>query len=89
MLLYLYERLLEIRISRHAVPDCVALVLSVGDLDDLGMKMVIDLIGWSESLGIKSLVLYIAEEGPEIQKRISSCLHDAPADICIHTRDDA
>lgn len=87
MLLYLYERLLETRISRHAVPGCVALVLSVGDLDDTGMSLVNDLIGWSESLGIKSLVLYIAEDEPEIQKRISSCLQDAPADICIHTQE--
>jgi undecaprenyl diphosphate synthase len=85
MLLYLYERLLEMRVSRHAVPDCVALVLSGGDIDDLGMKMVMDLIGWSESLGINSLVLHIAEEGPQIRRRITSALKDAPADICIHT----
>lgn len=84
-LLYLYEQLLELRISRHNLPECIAIVLSSGDLDDQGLGLIRELIGWSGSLGLRSLALYINEDTPEIRRRITLELSNAPAEISLHT----
>lgn len=84
-LLYIYEQLLELRISRHNLPECIAIVLSSGDLDDQGLGLIRELIGWSGSLGLRSLALYINEDTPEIRRRITLELSDAPAEISLHT----
>lgn len=87
MLHYLYERLLELQITRARQPECVAIVLSSGDLDLQGMMHMRDLVEWSETLGIKSLAVHISDNTPEIRERIARLLSDVPAEICLHTQD--
>ena len=38
MLRHLYEQYLELKISRQNLPACVAVVLSAGDLDQMGLE---------------------------------------------------
>ncbi len=87
MLHYLYERLLELQITRAHQPECVAIVLSSGDLDLKGMMHMRDLVEWSDALGIKSLAVHINDNTPEIRERIARLLSDVPAEICLHTKD--
>ncbi len=83
----LYERLLEAQISRSRLPECVAVVLSTGDLDDAGLKIVGDLVDWGDSLGIRSLAIHINDDTPEIYERIVRRLSKVPAELSIHTRE--
>jgi undecaprenyl diphosphate synthase len=85
MLLSIYEKLLELQISRHQVPCCVAIVLSVGDMDLEGLSVIGELLSWLDPLGVSQVVLYIDEEGPELKERITSAISFLPADICLHT----
>lgn len=85
MLHYLYERLLEVQISKSRLPECVAVVLSSGDLDEQGLKLVRDLVDWSDSLGLQSLAIHINDDMPEIFQRIVRLLSEAPAELSIHT----
>ncbi len=85
MLHYLYERLLEVQISKSRLPECVAVVLSSGDLDEQGLKLVRDLVDWSDSLGLQSLAIHINDDMPEIYQRIVRLLSEAPAELSIHT----
>ncbi len=85
MLHYLYERLLEAQISRSRLPECVAVVLSSGDLDDQGLKLVGDLVDWSDTLGIRSLAIHISDDAPEIYERIVHLLSMVPAELSLHT----
>ncbi len=85
MLHYLYERLLEVRISKSRLPECVAVVLSSGDLDEQGLKLVRDLVDWSGSLGLQSLAIHISDDTPEIYQRIVRLFSDAPAELSLHT----
>jgi undecaprenyl diphosphate synthase len=87
MLHYLYERLLEVQISRGRLPECVAIVLSSGDLDEQGMMRIRDLLDWSESLGLRSLAIHINDNTPEIYQRIVRLLTHAPAELSLHTGD--
>lgn len=87
MLHYIYERLLEVQISQSRLPECVAVVLSSGDLDDQGLKLIGDLMDWSGSLGITSLAIHINDNTPEIYQRIVRLLSEAPAELGLHTGD--
>ena len=87
MLRYLYEQLLETKISHAGVPKCVAIVLNPGDLDDQGLEMVRRLIAWSETIGIRSIALYSGEDAPQTYQRIVTELHNAGAEISLHTKD--
>ncbi|OPY52919.1 MAG: Tritrans,polycis-undecaprenyl-diphosphate synthase (GGDP specific) [Methanosaeta sp. PtaU1.Bin060] len=87
MLHHLYERLLEAQISKSSLPGCVAVVLGSEDLDEDGILRVRDLLEWSASLGLGSLVLHIDDEAPEIYESILSVLSQSPAEISLHTRD--
>ncbi|MFB3766374.1 MAG: undecaprenyl diphosphate synthase family protein [Methanotrichaceae archaeon] len=82
---YLYEQLLEFRISRYNLPSCVAIVLSSGDLDETGLKLLRDLIDWSISINLKSLAIYINEHTQETYRMLVSELSDMPAEILLHT----
>lgn len=86
MLHYLYEQLLEAQISRSQLPECVAVVLSSGDLDDQGLRLIEDLVSWSDSLGISSLAIHISDDAPEIYERIAHLLSRVPAELSVHTR---
>jgi undecaprenyl diphosphate synthase len=87
MLRYLYEQLLETKISHAGVPKCVAVVLNPGDLDDRGLEMVRRLIAWSETIGIRSIALYSGEDSPQTYQRIVAGLYNARAEISLHTKD--
>ena len=87
MLRYLYEQLLETKISHAVMPKCVAVVLNPGDLDDQGLEMVKRLIAWSETIGIRSIVLYSGEDAPQTYQRIVTELSNAQAEISLHTKD--
>ena len=81
----LYEHLLEIQIARNRLPGCVAVVLSSGDLNDLGLPRLMDLLDWSKSLGLTSLMFYVNDEEPKLCQKIASMLADAPAQVSLHT----
>jgi len=87
MLRHLYEQYLELKISRQNLPACVAVVLSAGDLDQMGLERLRDLIDWCGSLSLLSLALYINEDSISLQQKIVSILSDAPAEITLHTAD--
>ena len=81
----LYEHLLEVQIARNKLPGCVAVVLSSGDLNDLGLQRLMDLLDWSKSLGLTSLIFYVNDEEPKLCQKIASLLADAPAQVSLHT----
>jgi undecaprenyl diphosphate synthase len=81
----LYEYLLEMQISKNRLPGCVAIVLSSGDLNDIGLGRLMDLLEWSKSLGLTSLMLYVSDEAPKLCQRITLVLENAPAIISLHT----
>src|SRR5512141_200963 len=81
----LYEHLLEVQIAKNNLPGCVAVVLTSGDLFDKGLERLADLIDWSESIGLTSLVLYVNDEEPMLCQEVDSFLNHAPAQISLHT----
>ena len=81
----LYEQLLEVQIAKNSLPGCVAVVLTSGDLFDKGLERLVDLIDWSKSIGLTSLVLYVNDEEPMLCQKIDSFLNHAPAQISLHT----
>jgi undecaprenyl diphosphate synthase len=85
MIYPLYELMLEMQIQKNDIPGCVAIVLSSGDLDDVGFERLRDLLGWSSSLGLTSVMLYVNDDAPELCQRIMSMLKDMPANISLHT----
>ncbi len=87
MLHYLYEQLLESQISKSHMPNCVAVVLSSGDLDDQGLKLIGDLVDWSDDLGIGSLAIHINDDAPEIFEKVVRRLSKVQAELSLHTRD--
>ena len=87
MLHYLYEQLLEFQIAGSSLPGCVAIVLSSRDLDEQGQSRVRDLLDWSRSLKLGSLILYVDDDAPEVYERIAGLLSDAPADISLHNQE--
>ncbi len=85
MIYRLYEQILQSRIDKNNLPGCVAVVLSSRDLSDQGQERLRDLIEWSWSLNLLSLVLYVSDDTPQLCKMISALLRDAPAKISLHT----
>jgi undecaprenyl diphosphate synthase len=81
----LYQWLLEAQIKDSPLPGCVAIVLCSGDLDDRGLERLRDLLDWSESLGLTSLILYVNDGSPALYQRIAPMLAEAPAQVSLHT----
>ncbi len=88
MISRLYEQLLEMRISKGTLPGCIAIVLSSGDLLDEGLCRLKEMIEWSGSIGLSSLVLYINDTEPALCQKIADSLHSSPAQISLHTADE-
>jgi len=87
MLHHLYERLLKAQIAKGSLPECVAVVLSSEDLDKDGLSRVRDLLEWSASLGLGSLMLHIDEMTPEIYSCMLDMFSQSPEEISLHTRE--
>jgi undecaprenyl diphosphate synthase len=87
MIYRLYERLLQERIAKSNLPGCVAIVLSSGDLFDDGLVRLCDLLDWSRSIGLASLVIYVNDDAPMLRRKIAYLLALAPAQISLHTAD--
>jgi undecaprenyl diphosphate synthase len=85
MIYRIYEMLLESQIQKNSLPGCVAVVLSSGDLYDKGLEQLLDLLEWSDSLGLTSLVLYINDNTPELCLKISRLFEKARAQVSLHT----
>lgn len=83
----LYEQLLENRISKDNLPGCIAIVLSSGDLFDEGLDRLKELIEWSRSIGLTSLILYINDTNPSLCHSLVESLRSSPAHISLHTAD--
>jgi len=52
-----------------------------------GLFRLNQLLEWSLSIGLVSLVLYVNEDAPQLLRRIAAHLADAPAQISLHTAD--
>ena len=87
MIYRLYEHLLQSRIARSNLPGCVAVVLSSGDLMGEGLLRLSQLLDWSLSIGLTSLVLYVNDDAPQLLRQIDSQLRKTPAQISLHTAD--
>lgn len=87
MIYRLYEHLLQSRIARSNLPGCVAVVLCSGDLMGEGLLRLSQLLDWSLSIGLTSLVLYVNDDAPQLLRRIAAHLAEAPAQISLHTAD--
>jgi undecaprenyl diphosphate synthase len=85
MIYRLYEHLLQSRIAKSNLPGCVAVVLSSGDLLDEGLLRLRQLLEWSRSIGLTSLVLYVNDDAPLLLRKIALELATAPAQISLHT----
>jgi undecaprenyl diphosphate synthase len=85
MIYRLYEHLLQSRIAKSNLPGCVAVVLSSGDLLDEGLLRLGQLLEWSRSIGLTSLVLYVNDDAPMLLRKIALELAGAPAQISLHT----
>lgn len=87
MIYRLYEHLLQSRIARSNLPGCVAVVLCSGDLMGEGLLRLSQLLDWSQSIGLTSLVLYVNDDAPQLLRQIAAHLAEAPAKISLHTAD--
>ncbi len=87
MIYRLYEHLLQARIAKNNLPGCVAVVLSCGDLSDDGLVRLSELLEWSRSIGLTSLMLYVNDDAPRLQRKIATLLAATPAQISLHTRE--
>jgi undecaprenyl diphosphate synthase len=87
MIYRLYEHLLQARIAKNNLPGCVAVVLSSGDLFDDGLVRLSELLEWSRSIGLTSLMLYVNDDAPLLKRQIASLLAATPAQISLHTRE--
>jgi undecaprenyl diphosphate synthase len=85
MIYRLYEHLLQARIAKNNLPGCVAIVLSSGDLFEDGLVRLSQLLEWSRSIGLTSLVLYVNDDEPVLCRKIASFLAEVPAQISLHT----
>ncbi len=85
MIYRLYEHLLQSRIAKSHMPGCVAVVLCSGDLMDEGLLRLGQLLEWSQSIGLTSLVLYVNDDAPLLLRKIALELAAAPAQISLHT----
>ena len=87
MIYRLYEHLLQARIAKNNLPGCVAVVLSCGDLSADGLVRLSELLEWSRSIGLTSLMLYVNDDAPLLRRQIATLLAAAPAQISLHTRE--
>ena len=85
MIYRFYERLLQARIAKSNLPGCVAVVLSSGDLFEDGLVRLSELLEWSRSIGLTSLVLYVNDDALMLRRKITSFLAASPAQISLHT----
>lgn len=85
MIYRLYEHLLQSKIAKSNLPGCVAVVLCSGDLLDEGLLHLGQLLEWSQSIGLTSLVLYVNDDAPLLLRKITLELAAAPAQISLHT----
>lgn len=85
MIYRLYEHLLQSRIARSNLPGCVAVVLCSGDLMGEGLLRLSQLLDWSLSIGLTSLVLYVNDDAPQLLRQIDAQLRKTPAQISLHT----
>jgi undecaprenyl diphosphate synthase len=85
MIYRLYERLLQARIAKSNLPGCVAIVFSAGDLFDDGLVRLCELLEWSRSIGLSSLVFYVNDDAPLLRRKIAYLFAAAPAQISLHT----
>jgi len=77
----LYEKLLEREVMSHPRPRCVVFVIS--SFDGPGLEKFRDLVEWSASLGIDSLLIHIGQYAGDLASSLISILKDAPADVSI------
>ncbi|MCX6680037.1 MAG: undecaprenyl diphosphate synthase family protein [Methanothrix sp.] len=75
------------RIAKSNLPGCVAVVLGCGDLFDDGLVRLSELLEWSRSIGLTSLMLYVNDDAPLLRRQIATLLAAAPAQISLHTRE--
>ncbi|MDQ1261520.1 MAG: undecaprenyl diphosphate synthase [Euryarchaeota archaeon] len=85
MIYRLYEQLLQSRIAKNNLPGCVAVVLCSGDLFDDGLLRLGQLLEWSRSIGLTSLMLYVNDDAPQLLRKIALKLAAVPAQISLHT----
>lgn len=81
----LYEKLLERDVLSHPRPRCVAFVVS--SFDGTNLEKFGDLIEWSASLGIESLLIHIGHYSGELAPSLESILKETPADVSIINTD--
>jgi len=85
MIYRLYEHLLQSQIKKSNLPSCVAVVLDSGDLSGDGLDRLQQLLEWSQSIRMQSLMLYVSDDEPSLCHEIASRLKSVPADIKLHT----
>ena len=89
MIRRIYERLLKSSISRSSLPGCVAVVLGSADLSGNGLSSLCQLLDWSRSIGLSSLILYVSDDQPGLCRLLQGLLASYPAWISLHTAEDA
>ena len=88
MIRRIYERLLQYRILRANLPRCVAVVLGSADLSREGLNRFCQLLDWSRSIGLSTLILYVSDDQPRLCPILKEFLASYPAQISLHTADD-
>ena len=83
-----YEHLLQYRIKRSNLPRCVAVVLGSADLSREGLSRFCQLLDWSRSIGLNTLILYVSDDRPELCRILKEFLASYPAHISLHTAND-
>ncbi|MCX8207286.1 MAG: undecaprenyl diphosphate synthase family protein [Methanothrix sp.] len=81
----LYEKLLEREVLSHPRPRCVVFVVS--SFDGHGLEKFRDLIEWSASLGIESLLIHIGQYSGNLASSLEFILKETPADVSIVNAD--
>ncbi len=84
----IYEHLLHYRITRADLPRCVAVVLGSADLSLEGLSRFCQLLDWSRSIGLSTLILYVSDDQPRLCLILKEYLASYPAQISLHTADD-
>ena len=84
----IYERLLQYRILKASLPRCVAVVLGSADLSREGLNRFCQLLDWSQSVGLSTLILYVSDDRPRLCPILKEFLASYPARISLHTADD-
>ena len=88
MIRRIYESLLQSRIDKSSLPGCVAVVLGSADLSGKGLSRLCQLLDWSRSIGLSSLILYVSDDQPDLCRTLNGFLAAYPARINLHTAAD-